>query len=602
MKYDFGGYATKNDLRCSDGRVIAQNAFAHQDGARVPLVWQHQRSGVENILGHAILENRADGVYAYCTFNDTENGLLAKSLVEHGDIDSLSIFANELAQTRNRVSGSQTVSHGMIREVSLVVAGANPGARIDQVCIEHADGSMDELADEAVIYTGLQFEHGVERAESTPASKADDHSTPTEVEHAYGNQNGGADTSEKTVEDVFNSMTDEQKEVVYAMIGYALENAESDGEAEQDAFDDDNHLEHKEDTKMNVFEGTASGTQELTHAEQVEIFTDAKRLGSLKDAILEHGITNIDYLFPEARAVNATPEMIMRDQEWVAKVWNATRKSPFSRIKSTAANLTEAEARARGYIKGKKKVEEQFALLKRSTTPQTIYKKQALDRDDIIDITDFDVVAWLKAEMRLMLNEELARAILVGDGRAASSDDKINEQNIRPIYTDDEMYTIHYTVDQSQTDLTEKANAIIDAAHRARKDYKGSGAPTFYVDTDTLTTLLLARDKIGHRLYNTTAELASALRVKEIVEVPVMENLTRTVQGEGNTTKTLGLIGIIVNLTDYVVGADKGGAVSMFDDFDIDYNKEKYLIETRCSGALVRPYSAIVLEFEQAAG
>lgn len=593
MKYDFGGYATKNDLRCSDGRVIAQNAFAHQDGARVPLVWQHQRSGVENILGHAILENRADGVYAYCTFNDTENGLLAKSLVEHGDIDSLSIFANELAQSRN------TVSHGMIREVSLVVAGANPGARIDQVCIEHADGSMDELADEAVIYTGLQFEHGAERTDPAPAPETAEKPELSEMEHAMGNQNGGG----KTAKQVFDTLNEEQKQVVYAMLGYALNQGDGEVEAEQDAFDDeDDYLEHEEDTRMNVFEGAASGTQTLSHEDQAAIFTDAKRLGSLKDAILEHGITNIDYLFPEAKAVNATPEMIMRDQEWVSKVWNATRKSPFSRIKSTAANLTEAEARARGYIKGKKKVEEQFALLKRTTTPQTIYKKQALDRDDIIDIVDFDVVAWLKAEMRLMLNEELARAILVGDGRSASSDDKINEQNIRPIYLDEEMYTIHYTVDQSQTDTTEKANAIIDAAHRARINYKGSGSPTFYVDSNTLTTLLLARDKIGHRLYNTTAELASALRVKEIVEVPVMENLTRTVQGESNTTKTMGLIGIIVNLTDYVVGADKGGAVSMFDDFDIDYNKEKYLIETRCSGALVRPYSAIVLEFETAAG
>lgn len=593
MKYDFGGYATKNDLRCSDGRVIAQNAFAHQDGARVPLVWQHQRSGVENILGHAILENRADGVYAYCTFNDTENGLLAKSLVEHGDIDSLSIFANELAQSRN------TVSHGMIREVSLVVAGANPGARIDQVCIEHADGSMSELADEAVIYTGLQFEHGVERADSVPAPRAEEAPAPSEMEHADGNQNGGG----KTAKQVFDTLNEEQKRVVYAMLGYALNQGDGEGEAEQDAFDDeDDYLEHEEDNTMNVFEGTASGTQVLSHEDQAAILTDAKRLGSLKDAILEHGITNIDYLFPEAKAVNATPEMIMREQEWVAKVWNATRKSPFSRIKSTAANLTEAEARARGYIKGKKKVEEQFALLKRTTTPQTVYKKQALDRDDIIDITDLDVVAWLKAEMRLMLNEELARAILVGDGRSASSDDKINEQNIRPIYLDEETYAIHYTVDQTQVDETEKANAIIDAAHRARIQYKGSGSPTFYTDANTLTTLLLARDKIGHRLYNTTAELASALRVKEIVEVPVMENLTRTVQGEGNTTKTMGLIGIIVNLTDYVVGADKGGAVSMFDDFDIDYNKEKYLIETRCSGALVKPYSAIVLEFETPAG
>lgn len=570
--YDFGGYATKNDIVCSDGRRIRKNAFSENDGEKVPLVWQHRRDDVSNVLGHAVLENRDDGVYAYCKFNDTESGAIAKRLVEHGDVNSLSIYANKLVQK------GPDVMHGVIREVSLVVAGANSGAKIDNLCVEHSDESLEVLEDEAIVYS--------------------DEKISLEIEHEE--QNGG--NNGMTAKEIFETLNDAQKEVVYAMLGYAL--SENDEEAEHgDWYDDDDYgFEHQEGgniVKRNVFEGS-SDTQanSLTHDEIQTILEDSQKTGShslrqnLQAAALEHGITNLDVLFPEAKAVSPTPEMIMRDQEWVSKVWNATRKSPFSRIKSMAADITEDEARAKGYIKGEKKVEEQFAMLKRVTTPQTVYKLQALDRDDIIDITDFNVVAWLKAEMRLMLNEELARAIMVGDGRSSASKDKINPQNIRPVYGDDEMYTIYHTVSKG-TDDNESASAIVDAAHRARKNYKGSGAPTLYIGSDALTTLLLAKDKIGRRLYNTMTELASAMRVKEIVEVPILDTIART-----DKSKTYSLIGLIVNLTDYVVGADKGGAVSMFDDFDIDYNKEKYLIETRCSGALVRPYSAIALEYD----
>lgn len=577
MKFDFGGYATKADLKCADGRTIKKDAFKENDGKTVPLVWQHQRNNPSNVLGHAYLENRKDGVYAYCKFNDTDSAKDAKTLVRHGDITSLSIYANQLKESGGNVY------HGLIREVSLVLAGANPGATIDNIYFEHSE---DSESDEAIIYTGLDLS-------LTDVEK---------IEHAEEGQNGSeSEDDSETVKDVFDSMTEKQKKVVYAMIAHALSDDEEDDMEQSD--EDENDIEHEEgDDNMNVFEkqGKEANTNELSHDEMMAIISDANRYGSLKTSVLEHGITNIDVLFPEAQFVTPTPEMIMRDQAWVSKIWNGVRKSPFSRIKSAAANLTMTEARAKGYIKGKAKVEEQFSLLKRVTTPQTVYKKQALDRDDLIDITSFDVVAWMKAEMRLMLNEELARAILVGDGRMAGADDKINETNIRPIYTDAETYTIYYKLAGSTADN------IIDGANRARKDYKGSGSPALFTTSDTLTTLLLSKDTTGRRLYNTTTELASALRVSEIVEVPVMENLSRTVTvstGESSsTTKTMNLVGIIVNPIDYVVGADRGGAVSMFDDFDIDYNKEKYLIETRCSGALYRPYSAIILEVEAPAG
>lgn len=592
MKYDFSGYATKANVRCADGRTILPNAFKGQNGGRVPLVWQHQRNDPENVLGHAILENRDDGVYAYGVFNNSPKAKIAKELLSHGDINAMSIFANKLMQ-----KGKQ-VMHGEIKEVSLVLAGANPEALIDNVVVEHADGGVEEKENEVIIYSGEVMEH----SESFDIDDDEDDDVD-DVEHAEG-QNG----SDPTIQQVFDSMTDQQKTVVYAMLAHALSG--EDDEDDSDDNDDGTDAEHSDEgdddiMKHNIFDDSTTPEQKntLTHDEIVSIFKDAQRQGSLRqavqDACLEHGIENLEILFPEAKAVNTTPEMIMREQEWVAKVWNATRKSPFSRIKTTAADLTKDEARAKGYIKGKKKVEEQFALLKRVTTPTTIYKKQGLDRDDIIDITDFDVVSWLKAEMRLMLNEELARALLVSDGRLVSSEDKINEQNIRPIWKDDDMFTIKYPVDMSGKVTNEaKTDAIVEAANRARKNYKGSGSPTLYIDPDSLTTMLLAKDGIGHRLYKTTSELAAALRVRDIVEVPVMEGLTRTKTDDDNQNHTMALVGIIVNLTDYTIGADRGGAVTMFDDFDIDYNKYKYLIETRCSGALTTPYSAIVLEYE----
>lgn len=578
-KYDFGGYATKAGLKCSDGRVIMRDAFEHDDGQRVPLVWQHQRNDPNNIVGYGDLENRPDGMYVYGKFNDTPNGVIAKSLVEHGDIRSLSIYANQLSQR------GPAVNHGRIREVSLVLAGANPGAYIENLSVEHGDGDYETLDDEAVIYTGTELSHGDSLEKPIEEIKmGEPKAKKEEIEH---------EDSGKTVKEVFDSMTDEQKNVVYAMIGYAIK--EQGGEAEQ-SDNDDEDLEHddKGENNMNVFENHGEPRENtLSHDDMMAIFDDAQRYGSLKKSVLEHGITNIEYLFPDPKLVKNTPEMIMRQQDWVSKVWNATRKSPFSRVKSSAANLTEDEARAKGYIKGKLKKEEQISLLKRVTLPQTVYKKQKLDRDDIIDITDFDVVGWLKAEMRIMLNEELARAVLIGDGRLSSSEDKINPMNIRPVWTDEDMYTIHYLVTiPADADGSAEAEAMIEAANRSRKNYKGSGSPVAYLDTETLTTMLLAKDKIGRKLYNTTTELASAMRVREIVEVPPMEGQTRT----ASDGKKYQLLGLIVNLNDYIVGADRGGAISMFDDFDIDYNQQKYLIETRCSGSLVVPYSAIALE------
>lgn len=576
MLYDFSGYATKTDLLCSDGRTICPGSFDHQDGARVPLVWHHLRDDIENVLGHADLEKRDDGIYAYCKFNDTPKGQIAKTAVEHGDLTNLSIYANKLKQKGN------AVVHGMIREVSLVMAGANPGAFIDNLAVEHSDGSTQTLIDEGVIYNDddtMIHNEPIEHGENQ-----------NDVEHADTDDGG------KDMKAIFNSMTEDQKDLMYAVIAHITGD---DGEE-----DDDEDAEHSDSSdndneggnnimKKNVFEDQDNKNDSLSHEDVMIAVEDAKRNGSMKHSFIEHGITDIEFLFPDPKLVRNTPDMIMRDQEWVAKVWGGAHKSPFSRIKSMAANLTEAEARAKGYIKGKKKLEEQFGLLKRTTTPQTVYKKQALDRDDIIDITDFNVVAWLKQEMRLMLNEELARAVLVGDGRPSSSDDKINPLNIRPIYLDDDLYSIHYEVEfATNADNTDKTNSIIDAANYARIDYKGSGSPTLYTTSRTLTTMLLAKDKIGRRLYNSVSELASALRVRDIVEVPVMENMTRT----DDDSNKFELIGIIVNMNDYTVGADKGGAISFFDDFDIDFNKEKYLIETRCSGALTLPYSAIVLE------
>ena len=556
-KYDFSGWATRNDIKCSDGRTIRKNAFKDNDGQTVPLVWNHSHNDPANVLGHALLENRDQGVYAYCTFNNSELGQTAKELVEHGDVTSLSIYANKLKQ-----NGGDVI-HGAIREVSLVLAGANPGAYIDSVMVHG-----EESDEEAVIFTGENISLSHAESEAQPEKKIEEENTMAK---------------EKTVQDVFNELTEEQKQVVYALIGQALEDAqdeedEGDYEMKQNVFDND---------EMN------SGNV-LSHSDMMDIISDAKRYGSMKDSFLAHtqdyGIENVDFLFPDPENVNMPPTFIERDMGWVQKVMSGVHHTPFSRIKSMFADITADEARAKGYIKGNLKKEEVFTLLKRTTTPTTIYKKQKMDRDDVVDITDFDVIAWLKKEMRLMLDEEIARAILIGDGRLSSSDDKINETNVRPILTDEDLYTVkaNITVATNATG-SEKAKAFIDEVIRSRKDYKGSGNPTLFTTEDMVTECLLLEDSMGHKLYKSEAELATTLRVKEIVTVEVMEGV--------KDKNSHDVAGIIVNLADYNVGADKGGAVNMFDDFDIDYNQQKYLIETRCSGALIKPYSAIALAF-----
>ena len=561
-KFDFSGWATRVNLKCSDGRTIMKDAFKSNDGQIVPLVWNHQHDDPNEVLGHALLENRDEGVYAYCKFNDTESGKTAKLLVQHGDVNALSIYANQLKQNM------ANVIHGNIREVSLVLAGANPGAFIDSV-IKHGE----EIDEEAIIYTGEELE----------ICHADD----KEEEKTL------AENSEKSIKEVFDTFTEEQKNAVYTLVGAALQTGNED---DNDNEDDEGGTE----MKHNVFDNDDNHENTLTHDAMTAIINDGKRYGSLKESFLAHaeeyGIKQIDYLFPDAKNPNTPPEFIKRDTGWVSKVINGTHHTPFSRIKSVFADITEDDARAKGYIKGKLKKEEVFSLLKRTTTPTTIYKKQKLDRDDAIDITDFDVVSWLKSEMRMMLDEEIARAILVGDGRLSSSDDKINEQNIRPIWTDADLYTIKSIVPATASATGEDtAKEFIKAVIRSRKSYKGSGNPTLFTTEDVVTDCLLVEDGVGRRIYNSVNDLATALRVKEIVTVEVMEGLTRsTSDGGKNYTNTL--MGIIVNLSDYNVGADKGGAINMFDDFDIDYNQQKYLIETRCSGALIKPYSAIALE------
>ena len=570
-KYDFSGWATKNGLRCSDGRTIMKDAFLHNDGQTVPLVWNHQHNDHMNILGHALLENRKEGVYAYCVFNETESGQNAKQLVEHGDVSALSIYANQLKQQGGNVL------HGAIKEVSLVLAGANPGAFIDSI-IRHGEESIEEC----IIFTGDEIE--LYHAEETLNHKEEEIKMADETKNTAGE-------SEETIADVFNTLDEKQKTVVYALIGQALEEAEAGGEIQQSEID-----EIKGDLafmKHNLFDGDPTDPDILSHADMTAIITDAKRYGSLKEAVLAHGITNMDFLFPDAKTLDGTPSFIQRDMGWVSDVMNKTHHTPFSRIKSIFANITEDDARAKGYITGALKKEEVFSLLKRTTSPTTIYKKQKLDRDDVVDITDFDVVAWLKGEMRMMLDEEIARAVLVGDGRLNSSDDKINEANIRPIWKDEDLYTIKQAVSVAAAATADQtAKAFIRAAIKSRKLYKGSGNPVLYTTEDVLTDCLLMEDTTGRVIYETVEKLATALRVSKIVTVPIMDGLTRV----DSDTKTRTLMGIIVNLADYNIGADKGGAVNMFDDFDIDYNAQKYLIETRCSGALVTPYGAIALE------
>lgn len=581
-KFDFSGYATKNDLKCADGRTIRRNAFKDCDGITVPLVWQHQHNEPTNVLGHALLENRDDGVYAYGVFNETKAGKTAKELVCHGDIRALSIYANQLIQK------GHDVLHGMIREVSLVMAGANPGAMIEDLSFEHFDDEDSEF--EAIIKNGNNIDEIAhsddEEPEDVDESDDDEIEEDTDMAHA----------DDKTIQEIFDGMTDEEKNVVYYLVGKAREEASGDTEEEETMA----HNVFEQDTPANT----------LTHADMETVIRDAEDFGSLKKSVEyhqtngvlahaadEYGIENStgnqsyfvndpNFLFPEARSLNTTPEWIKRDMDWVTDVMNNTHHTPFSRIKSVFANITEADARAKGYIKGREKTEEVFTLLKRTTTPQTIYKKQKIDRDDMLDITDFNTVAWIKDEMRMMLNEEIAQAVLIGDGRSINSDDKIQESHVRPIVSDASLFTIQATVTAGATEEATAKN-MIKAAVRARKDYKGSGNPTLYTTEDALTSMLLIEDGIGHMMYKSEAELATALRVSKIVTVPVMESRKLA---NGND-----LMGIIVNLKDYNIGADKGGEINMFDDFDIDYNQQKYLIETRISGALIKPYSAIVL-------
>ena len=585
---DFSGWATRNDLLCGDGRVIKKDAFKGNDGKKVSLVWNHQHDDPNAVLGHAFLENRDEGVYAYGYFNDSESGRTANELVHNGDVSSLSIWANKLKQNK-LPNGCREVIHGEIRELSLVLAGANPGAYIDCV-MAHSEDSDEETVTE--LYAGYNENimiHSAYKAEDNKKATKEDTKVAEDIKTKT------PEDGEETIADVLETFDEKQKKVLYALVGMAYEDAGASND------DDDEDSEGGNETmKHNVFDQEDQYQENvLSHAEMETIISDAKRFGSLKDSFLAHaeeyGIDQIDYLFPEAKTLNNPPEFINRNMDWVSTVMNGVHHTPFSRIKSVFANITEDDARAKGYMKGNLKKEEVFSLLKRTTTPCTIYKKQKLDRDDVIDITDFDVVAWLKSEMRMMLDEEIARAILIGDGRLASSDDKINEQNIRPIATDSELYTIQQKVSvASNATSDDKAKAMIKAAVKARKNYKGSGNPTFYTTEDWLTDALLLEDSQGHRLYKNDSEVASAMRVSKIVTVPVMEGAKGLGGGD--------LIGLIVNLNDYNVGADKGGAVNMFDDFDIDYNQQKYLIETRCSGALTKPYSAIALELEVAAG
>lgn len=585
--YDFAGWATRNNVRCADGRTIMQDAFKENDGQKVPLVWNHRHDDPYTVLGHALLENRDKGVYAYCKFNSTESGQNAKELVQHGDITSLSIYANQLQQ-----NGGNVV-HGVIREVSLVLAGANPKAVIANV-IQHGE----ELNDEAQIYFDepLVLEHADEDMKEKTMVEG-----KKEEEKTMENEKKTSE-NEETIADVIATFNEKQKKVFYALIGQVLSEKENNNESEEDNSVKHNVFDRDDENQENV----------ISHADLQEVLKDAKRCGSLRDSAIQHGLEDVqylahadygvdpvDYLYPDARNVTATPQMIQRDTAWVGKVMQGVHHTPFSRVKSLFANITGDEARARGYVKGNRKLEEVITLLKRTTTPTTVYKKQKMDRDDIIDITDFDVVAWLKGEMRGMLEEEIARAILVGDGRSSSSDDKINEMNIRPIWTDDDLYTIKAAVTPAQNATAEDtAKLMIKQIIKARKDYKGSGNPTLFTTEDMLTDMLLIQDTTGRDIYDTEEKLRTKLRVKEIVTVPVMEGLTRT-DGQSKTRK---LAGIIVNLNDYNVGADKGGAINMFDDFDIDYNQEKYLIETRCSGAMIKPYSAIAVEVVESAG
>ena len=607
-KFDFSGWATRNDIKCADGLTIRQDAFADCDGKQVPLVYMHNHQDPENVLGHALLENRDDGVYCYGSFNDTEKGQMAKALVAHGDITSLSIFANNLSKK------GQDVLHGVIREVSLVLAGANPGATIDFPVLQHADGSFGDLIeDEAIISYKQPLSMSDELShmlDEDPEDENEDEEENDEVDEELEEEekedeevsHAASDEDDPTVDEVMKTFNDDQREVLEGMMALAYQQGVEDasGKSEEEEVVEQSDIKEGETVMhKNLFE-KETADEVLCHGvaldEMKATFKDFQREGSLKNAAIAHGIENIDWLFPEAKAASATPTFIKRDTGWVSGVLNGVHHTPYSRIKSIFADITGEEARARGYVKDNYKEEEVISLLRRSTTPQTIYKKQKFDRDDLIDITDFDVVAWIKAEMRLMLDEEIARAILVGDGRLASSPDKIQEDHIRPIWKEADLFSVKVKVTYAAgADDNAKAQANIKALIKNRKFYKGSGNPKFYTTEDVLADMLLITDTTGRFIYESVQTLANKLRVSEIVTVPVMDNLTRL---DATDSKTYQLLGIMVNLQDYNVGADKGGAVNMFDDFDIDYNKEVYLIETRCSGALTVPYSALVLETE----
>ena len=609
--YDFAGWATKNDIKCSDGRTIRKNAFKDDDGKKVPLVYAHNHDDPEMVLGHAILRNKNEGVWCECFFNNTNKAKITRELLNHGDIGSLSIYANKLKQSSNK-----DVLHGSIKEVSIVLAGANPEALISFPTIAHGD-DYDWVEDEAIIechIEGLELAHGdlneyeetdeVEEVEveeekvEEVVEHADKKEEDTEVAEEATKKNEGG--SNKTVGEVFETLNEDQKTAVYAIIGQAIEDAKNGNIDDEE----DNNVKH------NVFDADEyEGGEVLSHEEIEQVFADAKRLGSLKEACLMHsidttgmdtavgeqtyGFNDASMLLPEYKSPNNPPEWIKRNTDWVSSVLNGASKTPFSRIKSLYANITEDDARAKGYMKGGLKKEEVFTTLKRVTSPCTIYKKQKLDRDDILDITDFDIVPWIKSEMEVMLDEELARAILIGDGRDNLSEDKIKEDCIRPIAKDVPLFNIKVDVEvEAGATGAEKADAVIEAILRARKNYKGSGNPALYTTEDWLTEMLLLKDGIGHRLYKTEQELATALRVSRIVTVEVME---------GQKIDSKDLVGVIVNMKDYNLGNDKNAAKGIFDDFDIDYNQYKYLIETRRSGALVRPFSAMTVTLSTAA-
>lgn len=586
--YDFSGWATRSNIKCSDGRTIMNDAFKENNGQKVPLVWNHQHDDPSEVLGHALLENRSDGVYAYCKFNNTESGQNAKALVQNGDVDKLSIYANKLKTVANNVI------HGCIREVSLVLAGANPGAYIDSVIV-HGEGS--EIEEEGVIYTSENIDV-IEHADSSD----DKEPKKDEKEETVKMENKDPEKKEeqkkdKTVQEVFDTLNEEQKNAVYAIVGQAVEDAKKDS-----SDDEENNKEEgeSEDMKHNVFDKD-DNQEVLMHSEMInEAIRDAKKYGSMKESFLAHAeannMENYEILFPDATELYKEPRVIEEDRSWVAKVMNKVHHTPFSRVKTTFGRMSETEARAKGYIKGNLKTDIKMSFLNRVTTPTTVYIKNDIDRDDVIDITDFDIVAWQKREMRKNLDKELALAMLLGDGRNVSDPNKINEQNIRPVIKDNEMYTIQYTVtdgvdynnaNNSHSENDSVTKGVIRAAIKSRKQYKGSGRPTFYTTEDLLTDMLLIEDQNGRLIYDSIQKLCTALRVDEIVTIPEME---------GEAYKDI--YGIIVNMADYTAGADKGGSVNMFDDFDIDYNQMKYLMETRMSGALTVPYSAIVLKKE----